>query len=98
MTSIEELRAEAHRLMEAVNNVSDPATKRELAERALELSQRAEALERAGADPWVLRANIDHYQSLLASRTLDAAQRRIIEEMLADAERLLDDFKRATDP
>ena len=97
MSSVEELRAEAHRLREAVNNVSDPQTKQELAARALELSQRAEALERAGVDPWMLRANIDRYRSLLASRTLDAAQQRIIEEMLTDAERLLGDFKKAAD-
>ena len=93
MSSVEELRAEAHRLREAVNNVSDPQTKQELAARALELSQRAEALERAGVDSWMLRANIDRYRSLLASRTLDAAQERITEEMLADAERLLGDLK-----
>jgi len=98
MLSVEELRAEAHCLREAVNNVSDPQTKQELATRALELSQRAEALERAGVDPWMLRANIDRYRSLLASRTLDAAQQRIIEEMLADAERLLGDFKKTADP
>ena len=98
MSSVEELRAEAHRLREAVNNVSDPQTKQELVARALELSQRAEALERAGVDPWMLRANIDRYRSLLASRTLDAAQQRIIEEMLADAERLLGDFKKTADP
>jgi hypothetical protein len=53
------------------------------------LSQRAEALEKAIADPWILRANIDRYQSLLASRTLSDDQTCIVEEMLADAERLL---------
>jgi len=89
MTSVEELRAEARRLMEAVAAISDPHTKQELAERAVELSQRAEALEKAIADPWTLRANIDRYRSLLTSRTLSDGQRRIIEELLADAERLL---------
>ena len=89
MTSVEELRAEARRLMQAVGTVDDLRTKQELAERALELSQRAEVLEKAIADPWILRANIDRYRSLLASRTLSDDQRRIVEELLADAERLL---------
>ena len=97
MTSIEELRAEARRLMQAVNSVDAVRTKQELAERAVELSQRAEALERAIADPWILRANIDRYRSLLASQTLSDDQRRIVEEMLADAERFQGNFKKAAD-
>jgi len=89
MTSVEELRAEARRLMQTVGTVDDLRTKQELAERALELSQRAEALEKAIADPWILRANIDRYRSLLAPRALSDDQRRVVEELLADAERLL---------
>ena len=94
MTSIEELRAEARRLMQAVATVSDLRTKQELAERALELSQRAEALEKAIVDPWMLRANIDRYRSLLASRTLNDDQARIVEELLADAEQWLGNSKK----
>jgi len=94
MTSIEELRAEARRLTQAVNAVSDPRTKEELAARALELSQRAEALERAMADPWLLRANINRYRSLLGSGTLSDDQTRVVQEMLADAERLLGNSKK----
>jgi len=90
MTSVEELRAEARRLMETVDTVDDLAAKQALAERALELSQRAEALENAMVNPWILRANIDRYRSLLASKTLSDDQTRIVGELLADAERLLD--------
>ena len=96
MTSIEELRAEARRLMQTADAISEPQTKQELAARALELSQRAEALEKATADPWILRANIDRYRSLLGSRTLSDDQTRIVEEMLADAERLLGNYKNQT--
>lgn len=91
MESVQELRAEARRLMQAVDRVSDTRTKIELAARAVELAQRAEALEKAIADPWILRANIDRYRSLLASRTLSDDEKRIVEEVLADAERLLGD-------
>jgi hypothetical protein len=94
MTSIEELRAEARRLTQAVNTVSDPRTKEELAARALELSQRAEALEKAMADPWLLRANINRYRSLFGSGTLSDDQTRVVQEMLADAERLLGNSKK----
>ena len=51
MTSPEELRAEARRLMETVNTIADPQLKRELAARALELSERAEAIANSGRTP-----------------------------------------------
>jgi hypothetical protein len=94
MASIEELRAEAHRLMEATDNISDPQMKRELASRALELSQRAEALEREMGDPEILRLNIDRYRSLLNSGNLSSDQRRIVEDMLDDAETLMDNLRK----
>jgi hypothetical protein len=88
MTSVEELRAEARHLREAAENISDPQTKRELASRALELAERAEALANGMGDPEILRANIERYRSLLASGTISSDQRRIIREMLDDAETL----------
>jgi anti-sigma28 factor (negative regulator of flagellin synthesis) len=88
MTSVEELRAEARRLREASEKISDPQTKRELASRAFELAQRAEALANGVSDPEILRANIERYRSLLASGTLSIHQQRIVREMLDDAETL----------
>lgn len=89
--SVEELRAESRRLREAVENVSDLDLKRELAARALELSERAEAIERSIEDPSIIRANVARYRALLAGNPgLDADQKRIVEEMLADAQAVLD--------
>jgi hypothetical protein len=88
MASVEELRAESSRLREAVDSVSDPRLKRELAERALELAERAEALGRS-EDPEIIRANINRYQSMLAAGIDDGAQKRVVEEMLAEAQNLL---------
>ena len=89
MTSPEELRAEARRLMETVNTIADPQLKRELAARALELSERAEAIANSGEDPEIIRANIARYRAMLAAGTGDATQKRIVEDLLADAETLL---------
>lgn len=89
MKSVEELRLEARRLRETVDKISDPALKRELAERALELAERAEAIERAQEDPEIVRANIVRYRSMLAAGIADENQKRIVEEMLRDAEEIL---------
>jgi hypothetical protein len=84
--TVEELRAEARRLREAANNVSDPEVKKELAARALALSERAEALANSAEDPEIIAANIERYRSLLASSRLSVDEQRIVQEMLADAE------------
>jgi hypothetical protein len=89
MDSVEELRAEARRLRDAASRISDPEAKKELASRALELSQRAEALANGMIDCEIVRANIERYRSLLAAGELDENQKRIVQEMLADAESLL---------
>jgi len=88
MNSAAELRAEARRLREAVNTLTDPAAKQELAARALELAQRAEALD-LQETPEILRMNIARYRSMLKAGLADEEQKRIVEEMLADAERML---------
>jgi hypothetical protein len=88
MQSAEELRAESRRLREAVKNILDPQLKRELAERALVLAERAEALSRSEA-PEIIRANIKRYQSMLAAGISDDAHKRTVEEMLAEAQNLL---------
>jgi hypothetical protein len=94
MQTAEELRAEARRLLEAANNISDPQLKKGLAARALALSERAEAIERSLEDPEIVRANIARYRSMLAGG-LDDDQRRIVEQMIADAEALLANLGRS---
>ncbi len=94
MASIEELRAEARRLREAGESISDPQTKRELAARALELSERAEAMADGMGDPDILLANVDRYRSLLKSGTISSDQERVVREMLDDAETLLAELRK----
>jgi hypothetical protein len=89
MKSVEELRAEARRLRETVDNISDPQLKHELAERAFLLSECAEALERSIEHPDIIRANIRRFRTLLAQGIRDPVQKQIVEEMLAEAEGIL---------
>jgi hypothetical protein len=90
MQSAEELRAEARRLMETVKDISDPRLKQELASRALALSQRAEAMTNWLDHPEILHTNIIRYRSMLAAGISDPDQRKILEEMIADAEEMLE--------
>ncbi len=95
--SVEELRTEARRLRAAVENVCDPEIKRELAARALELSERAEAIARSIEEPSIIRANIARYRAMLAGNPgINDDQKRIVEEMLADAQALLDSLQKKT--
>ena len=89
MKSAEELRIEARRLRDAADSVADPQLKAELAARALELSERAEAIANSVENPEIIRANIARYRAMLAAGIADAGQKKIVEEMLADAEALL---------
>ena len=89
MRSVVELRAEARRLRETIENVADPALKQELAARALDLSIRAEEIARSHEAPEILRMNISRYRSMLAAGTDDDQRRRIVQEMLRDAEETL---------
>ena len=98
MKSVEELRAEARRLRESISNISDPQLKRELAERALQLSERAEAIELSVEHPDILRANIRRFRSILEKGIDDATQKRIVEEMLADAEAMLASLRKEPPP
>ena len=66
MRSVVELRAEARRLRETIENVADPALKQELAARALDLSIRAAEIARSHEAPEILRMNISRYRSMLA--------------------------------
>jgi hypothetical protein len=89
MRSVVELRAEARRLRETIENVADPALKQELADRALDLSIRAEEIARSHEAPEILRMNISCDRSMLAAGTDDDQRKRIVQEMLRDAEEML---------
>ena len=89
MRPVEELRAEARRLLETANNISDPELKKELAIRALAISERAEAIANSIEHPDIIRMNISRFRSMLEIGITDASQKKIVEEMLADAEALL---------
>lgn len=89
MRSVVELRAEARRLRETIENVADPALKQELAARALDLSIRAEEIARSHEAPEILRMNISRYRSMLAAGSDDDQRKRIVQEMLRDAEEML---------
>ena len=85
MRSVVELRAEARRLREMIENVADPALKQELAARALDLTIRAEEIAKSHEAPEILRMNISRYRSMLAA----GIDERIVLEMLRDAEEML---------
>jgi hypothetical protein len=89
MKSPEELRAEARRLTEKINNIAAPQLKIELASRALALSERAEAIEISVEDPQIAQMNIMRYQSWLSGGLTDEAHRKNVEEALTDAEECL---------
>ncbi len=87
--SVEELRAEARRLIDQANAMPDSAARRQIAARAFALSQRAEAVALAQENPEIIRWNIERYRSMLGDGIDDEPQRRLVEEMLADAEAAL---------
>jgi ElaB/YqjD/DUF883 family membrane-anchored ribosome-binding protein len=87
--SADALRAEARRLLGEVRNTPDGETKRQLTEHALALAQRAEALAVWREEPAIIAFNIERYQVMLKDGIDDASQRRLVEDMLADAEAAL---------
>jgi hypothetical protein len=89
MRSVVELRAEARRLREMIENLADPALKQELAARAVDLSIRAEEIARSHEAPEILRMNISRYRSMLAAGIDGDPKKRIVLEMLRDAEEML---------
>jgi hypothetical protein len=94
MESAEELRVAARRLTEAANNLSDPEFKKELTSFALRLSERADAIARTIENPEIIRMNIDRYQAMLAGRTINDTQRKVVGELLADAKTLLSNLSK----
>jgi len=82
---VEQLRAEVRQLVETANNSSEAQLKKELAERALRLSARAEAIANSMEDPEIIETNIRCYQRMLAGGLTDEPHRKAVDEMLADA-------------
>jgi hypothetical protein len=87
--SAEALRREARRLLDEVANAPDADTKRQLAAHALALAQRAEALTVWREEPAIIALNIERYRAMLAAGIDEASQRRLVEDMLSDAEAAL---------
>jgi hypothetical protein len=58
---VEKLRAEARWLVETANNSFEAQLKKELSERALRLSERAEAITNSMEDPEIIEMNIRRY-------------------------------------
>ena len=93
---VEELRAEARCLIETATNSSETQLKKELSERALRLSERAEAIANSMEDPEIIEMNIRRYQSMLAGGLTDETHRKAVDEMLADAQTLPSDLHPGT--
>jgi hypothetical protein len=95
---VEELRAEVRQLVETANNSSETQLRKELSERALRLSMRAEAIANSMEDPEIIEMNIQRYQHMLAGGLTEEFHRKAVEEMLVDAQTLLSDLRAGTTP
>jgi hypothetical protein len=93
---VEKLRAEARRLVETATNSSKTQLKNELADCALRLSMRAEAIADSAEDSEIIETNIRRYQRILAGGLTDEPHRKAVDEMLADAQTLLANLHRET--
>ncbi|MGE5268314.1 MAG: hypothetical protein ACM3JG_01435, partial [Thiohalocapsa sp.] len=89
MRSAEELRLEARQLRETASKLTAPELKKELAARALALSERAEAIANSRGHRQRLIENIARYRRMLTIGIEDATQQLLVRDMLADAEELL---------
>ena len=85
MRSPEQLRAEVRRLHRAISTTLDPAQRRDEAERALELAQQAEIIERLPDDVEGLWRSIAHYSNMLAASE-DGREQQVLAQLLQDAE------------
>jgi len=85
MRSPDELRAEVRRLHLMLRTTMEPVEKRNLAARALELAQQAEAIESFPDDVEGLRVRIAQYRHML-DRADDEPKQRVVAQLLRDAE------------
>jgi hypothetical protein len=93
MTLAERLRSEARRLIEAAKSASDPEVKQKIALRCVELSQRAEIIERAETSPELIERYIRFCQYRLAGGPSDAEYRKVVDQLLSDLNELLIDLR-----
>jgi hypothetical protein len=91
------LRAEVARLHQAMKLTLDPVAKRELAARALELAQEAEAIADLPADVEALHASIAHYRHMLADAE-NIGKQLILTHVLQRAEDKLEQMNRHQRP
>ena len=91
------LRAEVARLHQAMKLTLDPVAKRELAARALELAQEAEAIADLPADVEALHASIAHYRHMLADAE-NISKNRVLTHVLQRAEDKLEQMSRHQRP
>jgi rRNA-processing protein FCF1 len=94
MRSPKELRAEVRRHHFEIRTKTDPALKRELASRALELAMRAEILANLPDDCEAIQAAIARYERMLVA-TQDRDGQRVIRELLQDLKCEADERARA---
>ena len=84
MRSPEQLRAETYRLHLMLRTTLDPVQTRDLAGRALEFAQQAEAIASLPDDVEGLRVRIAQYRHMLAAGS--EPTQRVLAELLRDAE------------
>ena len=89
MQSPDQLRTEAHRILEEAERSRDATAKQNLASRALELAQQAEAIERLPDDVEALTVRIAHYEQML-DRTDSKPKQDVIAQLVQDAEHRLE--------
>ena len=87
--SPEDLQAEVRRLIHEAKQSLDDDAKRRLATEAVALSQRAEALALWREEPAIIWLYVERYRTMLKDSIHDGPRRRLIAEMLADAEAVL---------
>ena len=85
MRSPDHLRAEVQRLLDEARRSRDPTVRQDLAGRALELAQEAEAIESMPNDPEGLRLRIAQYEHML-DRAGSEPKQRVVAQLLRDAE------------
>lgn len=88
ISSVLQLRSASSGFREMVRTAENPVRKQELAARALELAQRAEAIAKWQEDPQRLHMSIERYRAMLRASIADPDQKQIVERTLRDAEQL----------
>src|SRR5215472_14057568 len=97
MRSSEQLRAEVRRLHLMIRSTVDAAQRQNLAARALELAQQAEAIASLPHDVEGLRVRIAQYRHMLDRADTEPKQ-RVVAQLLRDAEEKLQQVSRQQRP